>query len=89
MGTHSFYISGQEEKSIIKQLGKTAKEKGLSVSELVTRVIRDYLDRQMSGQKKKKGWAHEFCGSWAGNDADDIAALIQSNRTRQSNPSLS
>ena len=83
MSTQSFYIPDSEESSLMRSLNRTAKERDLSVSQLLIEILKGYFQITERGDPKSTGWATSFCGAWKENlKTKALIKTIENKRSR-------
>lgn len=81
MATRSFYLPPAEDSRIMRGLTRLARERDLSLSELVMEVFKGYLQAKGAVKTGGRQWASAFCGVWRG-VSKKLPCLIQKTRSR-------
>ncbi len=83
MGTHSFYLPNDEESGVMRSLERTAKERDVSLSEVMLDIFKHYFRKQGETRGLQKNWTSRLCGSWKGEKkTKKLIQLIEKKRTR-------
>jgi hypothetical protein len=83
MATHSFYIPNDQDVEIMSRLHRIAQRHETSVSDLITDILRRYLEKAKKSKVTGSQWANSFCGAWKGRAKNkDLVQSVESSRTR-------